>query len=124
MKTIILFSLIILGPLFITETNGQPPQRNPSEMVAREKQMVLDSITDLSEDQKLVIDEIYKTYSEEITAAFSENQGDRDKMRGAMQEIRKKKQTMLSEILTDEQMARLTFIMQQNRRQRRPPPNE
>ncbi len=106
------------------EAKGQPPQRDPSQMADREKQMVLDSLSDLTADQKLVIEEIYKTYSTELTALFAETPADRDEMRSAMQEIRSRKQVMLKEILTAEQMARISKIMQQMRRGRRPPQNE
>ncbi len=105
---------------------GQRGERNPAEMAAREKTMLLDSINDLTADQKIVINEIYDQYAKDLEKTFAENSGNREEMRASMQSLRKNHHVMLQEILTEEQWAKwqqITRNARERRRARRPQGN-
>ena len=110
--------------VFIAVSAGIAQERtwDPEVMAEREKQVVLDSIPDLSDDQKLVIGEIYQNYAERIKASLDSSAGDREKMRTAFMEARTAKNELLQEILTADQWAVYERITTRGRR-RRPPGN-
>ena len=99
---------------------------DPAAMADREKKVLLDSINDLSEDQQLVINEIYDQYSKDLEKTFTAFSGNREEMRASMQKVRQNHQEMLKEILTDEQWAKWEKIIKDtrdSRRARRPQQN-
>ncbi len=112
---------VLAGILILSATALSAQQRNwdPATMAEREKTLVMDSLTDLTEDQKIVIEQIYTDFADEVKQVFASNQGNREQMRGAMMEARQTKNELLKEILTEPQMKRLTAIMEGRRRRSR-----
>jgi Spy/CpxP family protein refolding chaperone len=60
----------------------------------------------LTEEQKAKVLEIFNKSDKEMRAAFSENAGDRDKMRDIMQRNRKETEVQMKKVLTEEQFAK------------------
>ena len=95
-------------------------QFDAAKMVAAEKQLLLDSITGLNDDQKLIIDEIYKDYEATFTEAReSANPDNREAMRENMMRIRGEKTDALQAILTAEQFAHFDKILTARRERAR-----
>ena len=95
-------------------------QFDPSKMVTAEKQLLLDSITGLNDDQKLIIDQIYKDYEAAFTKAReSANPDNREAMRENMLQIRGEKTDALQAILTAEQFAHFDKILTERRERAR-----
>ena len=115
-KRTIITSIIVIG-IFIQSTDsfaqgGQRQRMDPAQMVAAEKQIILDSIEGLNNEQKLILNEIYKDYEKSLTImranADPEN---REEMRAGMTSIRNEKNESLKAILTGEQYLRYDAIM-------------
>jgi len=95
---------------------GGGPRRDPSEFVAIEKQIILDSLAGLNKDQKLIIEEIYKDYEKSITIIRANADPDnREAMRTNMTAIRDGKNESLKAILTEEQYQQFDAIMKVRR---------
>ena len=109
---------------FLTTVSAAAQERtwDPATMVQREKQAVFDSIPDLSDDQKAVIEEIYVAYQDDVSTLMQSANGDREKMRAGFMELRENKNTLLKEILTEEQWT--VYDRMTSRRRGRRPPNE
>ncbi|MFT7034788.1 MAG: hypothetical protein ACJA2S_003306 [Cyclobacteriaceae bacterium] len=91
---------------------GQGGQRrSPADMVKVEMTMVLDSITSLSEDQKMIIDAVYEDYQTSLTTLLTESAGNREGMREKMQAIRATKDESLEGVLTEEQVIKYKELM-------------
>jgi hypothetical protein len=107
---------------------GMGRQVDPSRLVQAEKQLLLDSIAGLNDDQKLIIEAIYVDYEAAIVKARENmNPDDREAMRAGMNEIRTNKNAALKEILTEEQLSAFEEILARRReamRQRRQNRNE
>ena len=95
---------------------GMGGQFDPAKMVAAEKQLLLDSITGLNDDQKLIIDQIYKDYEATFAKAReSANPDNREAMRENMLRIRGEKTDALQAILTAEQFSHFDKILAERR---------
>lgn len=97
----------------------QQRQFDPKAMANREKEALYTNITDLTDDQKSVIDEIYTQYAEDLSKAFESADGDREKMREKMGEVRTGKQELLKEILTEDQWVKAEELAKKARERRR-----
>ena len=97
----------------------QQRQFDPKAMASREKDALYEHITDLTDDQKSVIDEIYTQYAADLSKAFEDADGDREKMRSQMREVRSGKQELLKEILTEEQWVKAEELANKARERRR-----
>ncbi len=60
---ILLISFLSFTTLFAQRPGGRPPGGGPETIIAIEKQAVLDKITDLNEDQELLLDGIYDEFN-------------------------------------------------------------
>lgn len=102
-KRLLLLALVIVMSQWVM-AQGQAGQRpNPAEMVKREKAMILEKITSLSDDQKLILDQVYTDYENSITKLREESSGNREGMREKMQAIRATKEEALQGLLNEEQ---------------------
>lgn len=102
-RTLLLLALVIVMSQWAM-AQGQGGQRpNPAEMVKREKAMILEKITSLSDDQKLILDQVYTDYENSITKLREESSGNREGMREKMQAIRATKEEALQGLLNEEQ---------------------
>jgi len=124
LSLILTLSLITFLPSF-AQDQGQPRQGfNPEQMVENEKKKVYEKITDLSQDQKDVIEIIYADYSKAFTEARENANGDFQLMREKMMENRKKKDDSMKEALTEDQFKLYTELMEEIRQSRRPRGNQ
>ena len=115
-KLIATLNFIVLGillmPIDSFSQSGGGNRRDPAEFIAAEKQMVLDSIAGLNDEQKLIIEEIYKDYGNAtITARANADPDNREAMRTNMTAIRDEKNESLKAILTEEQYQKYDAIM-------------
>lgn len=99
---------------------GGPGGFDPDEMVKREKQNVYKDITDLSEDQKTLLDGIYDEFSVSFKEIRDEVMRTRDfqNMRPKMEALMKEKDNLIRDVLNDDQYAIYTGIIEARRRQR------
>lgn len=108
-KSTLSFSLLLIAIL----TVAQPPgggRRNgggPDEIVKREKQTLYSKITDLSEDQKLLLDGIYDEFAVTLKETFEEmrNSDNREGRREKMQALRVEKDELVKDVLNEDQFA-------------------
>ena len=101
---------------------------DPSEMAAREKQNLYKLLTDLSEDQIMLIDGVYEEYTQTFIEMRKEimQSGDRQSFRPKIMALRQEKDDLMSDTLNENQFQLYTSQMEsnrQNRQNRRPPEN-
>lgn len=105
---------------------AQRPGGGPETMIAREKQAVLDKITDLSEDQKMLLDGIYDEFGVSLRELFENRTpgGSREGMREKFRALRTEKDDLIKDVLKEEQYTIYESIATQRRERRgNPPPN-
>lgn len=103
---------------------GRPGGRgpgNPEEFIAREKQALYTKITDLSEDQKILIEGIYDEFAVTLKETFEEfrESGNREGRREKMQALRAEKDELMADVLNPEQFETYKTLTSR-RRGRRP----
>ena len=88
-------------------------------MLSREKQALYEQVTDLSEDQKLLLDGIYEEFAVTLKETFEEMRqtNDREARREKMRALRKEKDGLIADVLNEEQYA--TYTRLASRRGRR-----
>ena len=114
--------LLVLPTLLLAQPGpGRQGMRvDPEQMANAEKQLLSDSISGLNEDQKLIIDEIYKDFSAASSKAVEgANPDNREAMRETMMSIRKEKDEALQAILTAEQYSKFQELLDKRREQAR-----
>jgi len=100
-------------------------QFDPKKRIEREKEQVQANITDLTEDQKIVLNQIYEDYSKEFIDIRSKSNGDFQIMRSNIQVIREKKDSMVKDLLTATQYSTYDSLMKvRQKRRQRPGPNK
>lgn len=74
-------------------------------MIKREKQAVYTKITDLSDDQKMLLDGIYEEFGTTLKETFEEirSSGSREGMREKMMALRKEKDELVKDVLKEDQ---------------------
>jgi len=82
---------------------------DPAERINQQKQVVLDSVRDLSDDQKLIIDQIYADFTEQVVAL--RNGGDFMAMREQLPAIAEQRDTAMKDLLTEDQYAQYEAIL-------------
>lgn len=116
------FALIgILASISISSAQDtNPAQRRGQgggQFIAMEKQMVLDSIPDLNEDQKLIINAVYDDYEKSLASVRSEATGEREVMREKMTGIRDSKNEAMKAVLSEKQYAKYEVLLTRRRSQ-------
>ena len=121
---ILLISFLSFTTLFAQSPGGRPPGGGPETMIAREKQAVLDKITDLNEDQELLLDGIYDEFTVTLKETFQESResGSREGMREKMQALRSEKDDLIKDVLNEEQFKIYQTISQRKRERRESSP--
>ena len=120
-------SLFVLLSCVVLDLSAQPQnpggpggRRDPGAMVKAEKQLVLDSISGLNDDQKLIIDQIYQDYESSFAKARETMTPDnREAARATMTAIRDSKNEALQAILTEEQFGKYQALMEMVRERAR-----
>ncbi len=99
---------------------GGPGGFDPDEMVKREKQNVYKEITDLSDDQKTLLDGIYEEFSVSFKEIRDEVMKTRDfqNMRPKMEALMKEKYDLIRDVLNEDQFAIYNGIVEDRRKQR------
>jgi len=124
-----IFQVVLVLTTFITTVMAQPPSGgrgpgfDPGEMVAREKQNLYKELTDLTADQKMLLDVIYDEYSQSVTELRDEVRETRnfEAMRPKMEALRKEKDGLVKDVLNEDQYAIYEEQMKAGRERRRPP---
>jgi hypothetical protein len=128
MRLFFLFAIMTFCSFSISQAqDANPPQQRSQrggQFAAMEKQLVLDSLQDLSNDQKLIIESIYTDFEAAINEARAGATGDREAMRSTMMGIRDSKNEALQAVLSEEQYKEYEALIvrsrerMQSRRQR------
>ena len=100
---------------------GRPPGGGLEEMLNREKQALYEQVTDLSEDQKLLLDGIYEEFAVTLKETFEEMRqtDDREARREKMRSLRKEKDGLIADVLNEEQYAIYTSLASRRGRRSR-----
>ena len=95
---------------------------DPNEMIAREKQNLYTELPNLSVDQKMLIDGIYQEYSDSFAELREEVMKTRDfeSMRPKMEALRKEKDELIKDVLSEEDYEVYLKMNEKNRARRRP----
>ena len=120
-------SLLAQAPGGRRPPGGGPPGGGPEEMVSREKQALYEQVTDLSDDQKVLLDGIYEEFATTLKETFEELRGsnDREARREQMQALRQEKDALIADVLNEEQYAIYEKLAtRRNRRGSRPEENQ
>lgn len=78
-------------------------QAQPQRMSIEDRVKILRDSLKLTDEQTTKITRILEDQREEMTTAMNENRGDRAAMRTTMQELRKKMDSQIKAILTEDQ---------------------
>jgi Spy/CpxP family protein refolding chaperone len=104
-------AVVLLGALLILTTSIGMGQR----MSVEDRVKGLKDSLKLSDTQVEKITKIFEDQREEMTAAFSEHQGDRDAMRSVMEELMKKTDAKVKTVLTAKQAVKYEEMMKARR---------
>ncbi|MFY0626032.1 MAG: hypothetical protein JXR07_07050 [Reichenbachiella sp.] len=112
--------LITISPAF-SQGPGGGPRMSPSEMAEREKQYLFKEITDLSEDQKFLLNDVYKEFATTIDELRSEMRKNRDfqGMRSKMTALQNEKDGIIADILNEKQMEIYQGLVDKKRKERK-----
>ncbi len=93
---------------------------DPAEMVAREKENLYKTITDLSDDQIMLIDGVYEEYLQTFTELRDEIRKTRDwqSFRPKIMALQEEKDQLMFDILNQDQFKLYTDQMETNRKNR------
>ena len=116
MKKLFVISIMLLAT--ITLATAQQPQRMTSEERAKAQTDRMEKLLSLTADQKTKVHAIELEIGNEMTAQRQKNQGDREAMRTAMQEVNKKRDTKYKEVLTADQYKKYLEDNEQRLRER------
>ena len=115
--------LLLVFPTLVLAQSGpnrQGMRLDPKQMAEAEKQLLLDSISGLNNDQKLIIEEIYKDFGNALVKAREAADPDnREAMRETMMSIRKGKDEALQAILTADQHLKFQGMLDKRSEQAR-----
>ncbi|MEP2276368.1 MAG: hypothetical protein ABJH98_12990 [Reichenbachiella sp.] len=114
--------IVLLSMLtFSIGAMAQPPGRmDPNEMIAREKQNIYKKITDLSDDQKLLIDGIYEEFGDTMIETRKEMRNGnvpREQMREKMMSTLAEKDALMADVLNEDQLKIYDEMMASNKKQ-------
>ena len=120
MRSILLLFIILVSLTSLLAQGGPGMGRpfDPARMAAAEKQLLLDSINGLNDDQKIIIEAIYEDYASSFSGARENMDPDnRSAMREKMMKIRDEKNEALKAVLTEDQFDRFSEILEKRRMQ-------
>jgi hypothetical protein len=109
MKTIKFLAVVAFFALsfnvFSQGPGGRRAGGGSDEMIKREKQALYEKVEDLSSDQKLLLDGIYEEFQVTLEETMKElrSSGDRESRREKMEAIRTEKDTLVKDVLNEEQ---------------------
>lgn len=113
---------ILLGSCFspLLAQRGPGGGFDPSEMIKREKQNVYKAVTDLSTDQKALLDGIYEEFGDSFNEIFEDVRQTRDykSMRPKMDALRKEKDGLIKDVLNSDQFNKYLEVIKEREQQR------
>lgn len=117
---LISFTSLVAQPPGGRPSGGRPTGGGPEETISREKQALYEQITDLSDDQKSLIDGIYEEFGTTLQETFEELQqsNNREARREKMQALREEKDELIADVLNEEQYAIYTELTSRRGRRR------
>lgn len=129
------FFLAMMANLAVAQPPGPGPGRmDMADMVNREKQTLYKTLTDLTEDQKLLLDGIYDEFALTMKQNMEEmrenrGSGDPETMRTKMEALHEEKNNLIKDVLNEDQFAiymeqmESAFGQRKGKRGQGPPPN-
>lgn len=110
-----------LAPLFAQGPPGGPGGFDPDEMIKREKQNIFKALTDLTDDQKLLMDGIFDEFALSFKEIREEMMQTRDfqAMRPKMEALRKERDGLVRDVLNDDQYNTYLGVIEERRKQQR-----
>ncbi|MEM8968956.1 MAG: hypothetical protein AAGE93_21240, partial [Bacteroidota bacterium] len=103
------FMLIASFTSLLAQSPGgrRPPGGGPEEMISREKQALYEQVTDLTDDQKALLDGIYEELGTTLKETSEElrQSNDREARREKMEALREEKDELVADVLNEEQYA-------------------
>ena len=115
MKKLFVISIMLIAT--VTFTAAQQRQRQSPEESAKAQTERMEKLLTLTADQKTKIQAIDLDLAKEMSALFQNNQGNREGMRSAMQEIDKKRDEKYKPVLTDDQFKKYLEDKEQRRKE-------
>ena len=113
-----LIAIALMG--FVGVANAQRPGRvNPAKRVQMEKDSVLAKITNLSDDQKLIIESLYSDYESSLSKLTAGGRDDPQAFRQNIQKAAEEKNQMMKEVLDDEQWTIFNQMLEDERERRK-----
>ncbi|MEQ8337030.1 MAG: hypothetical protein RIA62_06775 [Cyclobacteriaceae bacterium] len=111
-KSLILFAFLTM----VFTTHAQRGGFDRTEMVDREKEMVLSKVKDLSADQKLLLEGIYEEYGVTVGETIDEIRKSRDfsQFRTKMPALQKEKDLLVKDVLNAEQYVTYEEVVNSN----------
>ena len=117
--------LLVISMMFLATVNlatAQPGQGQRQQMTPEERAKAtterLEKLLSLNADQKTKVNAIELEYGKERNALRQKNQGDREAMRTAAQELDKKFDAKYKEVLTADQFKKYLEDKEQRQRER------
>ncbi|MGD0589675.1 MAG: hypothetical protein ABSA44_02600 [Bacteroidota bacterium] len=104
--------VLIIGVLILLSTVAQA---QPQRMSVKERVKILKDTLKLNDEQTMKITTILEDQREEITTAMNDNRGDRNAMHAVMQEIMKKTDDKIKEVLTEDQASKYDEMLKAQR---------
>jgi Spy/CpxP family protein refolding chaperone len=101
--------------LGIAMLSSPATQAQPQRMSIEDRVKILNDSLKLSKEQSSKITKILEDQREEMTTAMGQNQGDREAMQSARQEIMKKANDQIKAVLTEEQAAKYDQMIKSRR---------
>lgn len=97
-------------------TFAQGQRLSPEEHAVRQTERMVEKL-DLSDDQKVKVEEINLRYANKMKAEMERNQGNREAMRTIMQAMRKDQLAEMKSVLTDKQFKKFKKMAAKGRGQ-------
>lgn len=116
MKRLFLLILLIETTSFVYAQQGR--QFNPGQRAQMEKDTVFARITNLNEDQKLIIESLYADYESSITKLVAGGRENPQEFRQNLQNINKEKNQMMKEVLDEDQWKIFNKMLEEERERR------
>ncbi|MEQ8582180.1 MAG: hypothetical protein RIC30_03770 [Marinoscillum sp.] len=112
LKVTMFLALIYLG----YQSEAQRGSFDPVARVSEEKQNVLENMEDLTEDQQVVIDKIYEDHALKVQELTASTDGPSPEMREKMMKIRKEKNELMKDLLSEAQYQKYEQLIAENGR--------
>lgn len=111
-KRITVAFVLIIGVWILLSTVAQA---QPQRMSVKERVKILKDTLKLNDEQTAKITMILEDQREEITTAMNDDRGDRNAMHAVMQEIMKKNDDKIKEVLTEDQASKYDKMLKAQR---------